>query len=78
MTKTTTGQMTISTISRPTVPRMPRMEVYERMLSGTNDNGMKIRNERSFQAVVEMSGINALSESANNTTSATLNQLYKR
>jgi len=56
---------------------MPRMEVYERMLSGTNDNGMKIRNERSFQDVVEMSGINALSESANNTTSATLKSVVQ-
>ena len=48
------------------------MDVYERILRETNDSGMKIKIDRSFQAVVEMSGIKALSESAKRTTSATL------
>lgn len=48
------------------------MEVYERMLSGTNEKGMKIRKDRIFQVVAETSGIKAFSESANSTTSATL------
>jgi len=51
---------------------MPRMEVYERMLRGTKDNGMNMRNEMSFQVVVETCGKSALRESANRTTNATL------
>jgi hypothetical protein len=48
------------------------MEVYERMLRGTKDNGMNMRNEMSFQVVVETCGKSALRESANRTTNATL------
>lgn len=59
-------------ITRPIVPRIPRIEVYERILSGTKDNGMKTRKDRSFQLVIETLGIKALSESANRMTRATL------
>jgi hypothetical protein len=52
---------------------MPRIEVYERILRGTKDNGMNMRNEINFQVVVEISGNSALSESAKRTTRATLN-----
>ena len=48
------------------------MEVYERMLRGTKDNGMNMRNEMSFHVVVETCGKRALRESANRTTNATL------
>jgi len=51
---------------------MPRIEVYERILSGTNDKGIKMRREKIFHAVDETLGIKALSESANRTTKATL------
>jgi hypothetical protein len=54
---------------------IPRIDVYERMFRGTNDNGMKITNEMSFQDVDEMVGIRALRESANKTTSATLESI---
>jgi hypothetical protein len=57
---------------RPTVPMIPRIEVYERMLRGTNDNGMNITKEKSFHVVVEMVGMRALRESAKRTTRATL------
>ena len=58
-------------IIRPTVPRMPRIEVYERMLSGTNDNGINIMKENNFHDVAETVGTSAFSESANRTTRAT-------
>jgi len=46
------------------------------MLRGTKDNGMKMRNEISFHAVVDIEGIRALRESANRTTRATLLLAY--
>jgi hypothetical protein len=57
---------------------IPRMDVYERMLRGTNDNGMNIMKEMSFQEVDEMVGMRALRESANRTTSATLKSIERR
>src|SRR5438045_4374390 len=62
-------------VLRPIVPRIPRIDVYERMLSGTNDKGMNTKNESNFQLVVDTSGTRALSESAKRTTRATL-QLF--
>lgn len=59
---------------RPMVPRMPRIEVYERMLSGTNDRGINITKDNSFHDVAETVGTSALRESANKTTRATLTQ----
>lgn len=48
------------------------MDVYERILSGTKDNGMNTKNDRSFQLVVETSGMRAFRESAKRMTRATL------
>jgi len=65
---------------RPIVPRMPRIEVYERTLSGTNESGIKMRNEASFHIVADTWGNKACKESANRTTKATLRQhcnIYK-
>lgn len=59
------------------MPRIPRIDVYERTFNGTNDNGMKIRNEMSFHIVVETSGIRAWRESAKSTTRATLHKLTR-
>ena len=72
VTKTTINQKDWVGRVRPTVPRIPRIEVYERMLRGTKDNGMNMRNEMSFHVVVETCGKSALRESANRTTNATL------
>ena len=53
------------------MPRIPSIEVYERMFNETNDRGMKTIREISFQAVVDTSGTSAWRESAKRTTSAT-------
>jgi len=47
--------------------------VYDRILRGTIDKGIKTRKDKIFQVVVDTSGIRALRESAKSTTRATLN-----
>ena len=59
------------------MPRIPRMDVYDRILRGTNDSGIKITKDISFQVVVEIVGTSACRESANRTTRATLELVPK-
>jgi hypothetical protein len=70
--KLTTVQELKGGISRLRVPRIPRMEVYDRILSGTKEKGINIKKDMTFHVVVDISGTSALRESANSTTSATL------
>jgi hypothetical protein len=57
---------------------IPSIDVYDKMLSGTNDSGMNNTKERSFHEVVEMVGMRAWRESAKRTTSATLKSTQSR
>jgi len=58
-------------VIRPMVPRIPSIEVYERMFNETKESGMKTTRDISFHAVVDTSGTSACRESAKRTTSAT-------
>jgi hypothetical protein len=41
------------------VPRIPRIDVYDKILRGTKDSGINITKDISFQVVVEIAGTSA-------------------